>query len=166
MSSQSWHSEPLLIVFRSSNMLYPKEDAASNTLMFACRSCQYSEPAQAARIYRNALKEQVEETPGNVEDVAQDPTVGDSSPAHDYGGDTGYEGMDIDSEDEDEDGLPSTCTLCGNEIKCPYCGEASDGGVALEVDDPEKGVDGLQEEKLVQQEQRERAQSTAGHGGS
>ena len=133
MPSQSWHSEPLLIVLRSSNMLYPKEDAASNTLMFACRSCQYSEPAQAARIYRNALKEQVEETPGNVEDVAQDPTVGDSSPAHDYGGDAGYEGMDIDSEDEDEDGLPSTCTLCGNEIKCPYCGEASTASINSHV---------------------------------
>lgn len=154
-------------------MLYPKEDAANNTLMFACRSCQYSEPAQAARIYRNALKEQVEETPGNVEDVAQDPTVGDSSPArddsHTYGG---GEEMDMDSEEEDmygdgdEDGLPSTCTLCGNEIKCPYCGQASDGGVALEVDDPERRVNKAQEEKLVEQEQRERAQSTAGLGAS
>merc|ERR1711868_208968 len=58
-----------------SNMLYPKEDPTSNLLMFACRSCQYSEPATAACIYRNALQEQIAETAGNVEDVAQDPTL-------------------------------------------------------------------------------------------
>lgn len=58
-----------------SNMLYPKEDPSSNMLMFACRSCQYSEPATAACIYRNALQEQIAETAGNVEDVAQDPTL-------------------------------------------------------------------------------------------
>ena len=162
--------EPSLTMVYSSNMLYPKEDATNNTLMFACRSCQYSEPAQAARIYRNALKEQVEETPGNVEDVAQDPTVGDSSPAHDYGGDAGYEDMDMDMDSEEDEegdgGLPSTCTLCGNEIKCPYCGQASDGGVALEVEDSEREVDGVEGKKLVEQEQRERAQSTAGYGAS
>ena len=58
-----------------SNMLYPKEDPSSNVLMFACRSCQYSEPATAACIYRNSLQEQIAETAGNVEDVAQDPTL-------------------------------------------------------------------------------------------
>ena len=61
-------------------MLYPKEDRENSTLMFACRTCQFSEPAGASCIYRNSLKETIAETPGNVQDVAQDPTVG-ASPA-------------------------------------------------------------------------------------
>ncbi|KAF2215367.1 hypothetical protein CERZMDRAFT_35988 [Cercospora zeae-maydis SCOH1-5] len=58
-----------------SNMLYPKEDRATNTLMFACRTCQFSERATASCIWRNSLKEDVQETAGNVDDVAQDPTL-------------------------------------------------------------------------------------------
>ncbi|KAF2481743.1 hypothetical protein BDY17DRAFT_299574 [Neohortaea acidophila] len=58
-----------------SNMLYPKEDRLNNTLMFACRTCTFSEPAGASCIYRNSLKETIAETPGNVQDVAQDPTL-------------------------------------------------------------------------------------------
>ncbi|RMY36242.1 hypothetical protein D0866_04062, partial [Hortaea werneckii] len=57
-----------------SNMLYPKEDKLNNQLMFACRMCQWAEPADAMCIYRNALKEEIAETAGNVQDVAQDPT--------------------------------------------------------------------------------------------
>lgn len=138
-------------------MLYPKEDPSSNMLMFACRSCQYSEPATAACIYRNALQEQIAETAGNVEDVAQDPTVSDS--AHDYAKDSVMEdGMeDMDSEGDD---IPEMCTLCGQEILCPFCGLPSDGHMALEVDDPDHAQNGEQEEQLVQAEQRERAAST------
>ena len=138
-------------------MLYPKEDTASNTLMFACRSCQYSEPAQAACIYRNSLQEQIAETAGNVEDVAQDPTVGDPSATDSY-----MEGMDADDDQE----LPEMCTLCGQEILCPFCGQPSDGCLELEVDDPDRAKTHRQEEALVEAEQRERTMSTAGLAGS
>lgn len=139
-------------------MLYPKEDPSSNMLMFACRSCQYSEPATAACIYRNALQEQIAETAGNVEDVAQDPTV--SHHAHDDGKDSVMEDMeDMDSDDGDD--IPEMCTLCGQEILCPFCGLPSDGHLALEVDDPDRAQNGQQEEELVKAEQRERAVSNA-----
>lgn len=147
-------------------MLYPKEDPTSNMLMFACRSCQYSEPATAACIYRNALQEQIAETAGNVEDVAQDPTVSDSAHNHhhyhhDHPADsTMYDGHD--EEDTDGDEIPEMCTLCGQEILCPFCGQPSDGHLALEVDDPDRAQNGQQEEELVKAEQRERAVSNAG----
>ncbi|KAF2721507.1 hypothetical protein K431DRAFT_71729 [Polychaeton citri CBS 116435] len=72
-------SEAKKIAFRfcreCSNMLYPKEDKMNSTLLFACRTCQFSEPATASCIYRNELAQQIGETAGNVEDVAQDPTL-------------------------------------------------------------------------------------------
>ncbi|CZT14805.1 related to RPB9 DNA-directed RNA polymerase II, 14.2 KD subunit [Ramularia collo-cygni] len=58
-----------------SNMLYPKEDREGSQLMFACRTCEYSEPATASCIWRNSLKEDIKETAGNIDDVAQDPTL-------------------------------------------------------------------------------------------
>ena len=64
-------------------MLYPKEDRVNNTLMFACRTCTFSEPAGTSCIYRNSLKETIAETPGNVQDVADDPTVGNTSASFD-----------------------------------------------------------------------------------
>jgi DNA-directed RNA polymerase II subunit RPB9 len=138
-------------------MLYPKEDPSSNLLMFACRSCQYSEPATAACIYRNALQEQIAETAGNVEDVAQDPTVSHSS--HDFAKDS-FMGDGIEDMDSDDDDIPEMCTLCGQEILCPFCGLPSDAHMALEVDDPDRAQNGEQEEELVKAEQRERAAST------
>ena len=143
----------------SSNMLYPKEDPSSNVLMFACRSCQYSEPATAACIYRNSLQEQIAETAGNVEDVAQDPTVSDHAHHHHHHADSVMEDHyeDMDSEGDD---IPEMCTLCGQEILCPFCGQPSDGHMALEVDDPDRAQNVEQEEELVKAEQRERAAST------
>lgn len=140
-------------------MLYPKEDPTSNMLMFACRSCQYSEPATAACIYRNALQEQIAETAGNVEDVAQDPTVSDS--AHDFATDSVMQDGDELDMDSQGDEVPEMCTLCGQEILCPFCGNPSDGHLALEVDDPDRAQNGQQEEELVKAEQRERSMSTA-----
>ncbi|KXL49941.1 hypothetical protein M433DRAFT_151572 [Acidomyces richmondensis BFW] len=58
-----------------SNMLYPKEDELNSRLMFTCRNCTFSEPADSACVYRNSLKEEVAETAGNVDDVAEDPTL-------------------------------------------------------------------------------------------
>lgn len=74
-------------------MLYPKEDRISNTLMFACRTCQFSEPAASSCVFRNNLYNTVGETAGVTQDVGSDPTVG----------------------------LPDFCTLCGQEIFCSLC---------------------------------------------
>ena len=80
-------------------MLYPKEDRLNNTLMFACRTCQFSEPAASSCVFRNNLYNTVGETAGVTQDVGSDPTVG----------------------------LPDfcTCTLCGEELVCFMCGEAA-----------------------------------------
>ncbi|KAI9843686.1 MAG: hypothetical protein M1837_006153 [Sclerophora amabilis] len=80
-----------------SNMLYPKEDEATNTLMFACRTCQFSEPATSSCVFRNQLNNSVGETAGVTQDVGSDPTVT----------------------------LPDFCTLCGMEIRCRVCEELS-----------------------------------------
>ena len=80
-------------------MLYPKEDRLNNILMFACRTCQFSEPAASSCVFRNNLYNTVGETAGVTQDVGSDPTVG----------------------------LPDfcTCTLCGEELVCSECAEAA-----------------------------------------
>ena len=136
-------------------MLHPKEDRLNNTLMFACRTCQFSEPAGASCIYRNSLKETIAETPGNVQDVAQDPTVGDTESSFDfkyYYGMVDVAGVDV---------IPDLCTLCGQEILCPICDRPTDGGIMLETEDPE--VEVMEKgEGVVEQERRERSLSGAG----
>lgn len=136
-------------------MLYPKEDSESQTLMFACRTCQFSEPATAACVWRNSLKEDVQETAGNVEDVAQDPTVGTSSKQSIDDDDEVMNNIDEDAEAEGELDMPDFCTLCGNEILCPICEMPSDGGIALEVDDPGQDVE-AEGERVIAREKQER----------
>ena len=58
-------------------MLYPKEDKITTKLMFACRTCQYSEEAQSSCVFRNNMYNTVGETAGVTQDVGSDPTVGD-----------------------------------------------------------------------------------------
>ena len=131
-------------------MLYPKESNDSNTLLFACRTCQFSEPATVSCIYRNSLKEEIAETAGNVEDVAQDPTVGNSErDPSDYA-------MEDDWYGGGEDIVPDFCTLCGNEILCPFCDQPTDASMVLEVDDPDfevkaKGEEVVKAEKMERQ---------------
>jgi DNA-directed RNA polymerase II subunit RPB9 len=60
-------------------MLYPKEDRANSRLMYACRTCQFSEPASSSCVYRNQLSNTVGETAGVTLDVGSDPTVGSLS---------------------------------------------------------------------------------------
>ncbi|KAL9584689.1 MAG: hypothetical protein Q9212_001972 [Teloschistes hypoglaucus] len=110
-------SEKEQITFRfcreCSNMLYAKEDRINNKLMFACRTCQYSEDAVSSCVYRNSIYNIIGETAGVTQDVGSDPTVG----------------------------LPDvTCTFCGQEITCDTCGGVNDGGIGsgrcdLEVDE-------------------------------
>ena len=140
-------------------MLYPKEDRMNNTLMFACRTCQFSEPAGASCIYRNSLKETIAETPGNVQDVAQDPTVSEVTSSFDSQYDSAMEdakGVDV---------IPEMCTFCGQEILCPICEGPTDRGIMLEAEDPEAAVKEKGED-VVEDEKRERALSGAGFGSS
>lgn len=87
-----------------SNMLYAKEDRINNKLMFACRTCQYSEDAASACVFRNSIYNIIGETAGVTQDVGSDPTVG----------------------------LPDVCcTLCGQAVTCDFCGGVDeDGAVA------------------------------------
>lgn len=86
-----------------SNMLYPKEDRMTSRLMFACRTCQFSEEAKGSCVFRNTIHNTVGENSGVTQDVGSDPTVGDPFD----------ELCDV------------CCTLCGREIEwcCEWCGE-------------------------------------------
>lgn len=101
-------------------MLYPKEDRINNALMFACRTCSYSEPAQSSScVFRNDLSNTVGETAGITQDVGSDPTVGEDGPF-----------------DTAESPMPM-CTMCGQSIVCQVCDETAAEGMCFEVDDPE-----------------------------
>ncbi|OBT79794.1 hypothetical protein VF21_01507 [Pseudogymnoascus sp. 05NY08] len=65
----------------TSNMLYPKEDNDTRQLQFACRTCQYSEPAISSCVFRNVLNNAVGETAGVTQDVGSDPTLPRSNKA-------------------------------------------------------------------------------------
>ena len=86
---------PLANTVYSSNMLYPKEDRINNKLMFACRTCQYSEEAVSSCVFRNSIYNIIGETAGVTQDVGSDPTVGS---------------------------LDFCCTHCGHAIGCDFCG--------------------------------------------
>lgn len=90
-------TEFVLIEYSSSNMLYPKEDLNNRKLMYACRTCQFSEEASSSCVFRNNLYNTVGETAGVTQDVGSDPTVG----------------------------VPDFCTYCGQAITCPFCPEVS-----------------------------------------
>lgn len=143
-----------------SNMLYPREDREASQLMFACRTCNYSEPATASCIWRNSLKEDIKETAGNIDDVAQDPTVGEPSDSvmKDAQNENEEEGEEV---GEDGDVVPELCTMCGQEILCPICEQPSDGCLAFEVEDPDQG-DGEKQLQAIEAERRERTFSGSG----
>lgn len=108
-------------------MLYAKEDRINNKLMFACRTCQYSEDAVSSCVYRNSIYNIIGETAGVTQDVGSDPTVG----------------------------LPDvTCTLCGQEITCDICGGMNDGGIASQGCDLD-GDEGSGEDEYGGEDNRE-----------
>lgn len=112
-------------------MLYPRENRLADTLAFQCRNCQYNEEVGATCIYRNELSNNVGETSGVTQDVASDPTVGDP--------------------------IPDICTLCGQEILCITCGESTDGGTYLEVEDgPFNAIEDGKQEEAERQEREKR----------
>ncbi|KAJ5621348.1 hypothetical protein N7528_006131 [Penicillium herquei] len=95
---------------RDSNLLYPKEDRATNQLMFTCRTCHVGEPASSYCVYQNKLNSQVGDTAGVTQDVGSDPTV---CLPRITGIPSGIPSL-----------IPGFCYLCDAEITCFKCGEA------------------------------------------
>ncbi|KAL8951083.1 MAG: hypothetical protein Q9222_002923 [Ikaeria aurantiellina] len=133
-STQTAKPEKEQITFRfcreCSNMLYPKEDRINNKLMYACRTCQYSEDAASSCVFRNSIYNIIGETAGVTQDVGSDPTVG----------------------------LPDfCCTLCGQEITCDYCGEVDDSGFDEDEEDDDDDDDDEMDEAEDQESREETA---------
>mmetsp|Transcript_8711 Transcript_8711/g.12025 ORF Transcript_8711/g.12025 Transcript_8711/m.12025 type:complete len:116 (-) Transcript_8711:190-537(-) len=58
------------------NMLYPKEDKQSKTLLFQCRNCGHKENASHPRISRNEILQSTDDQyTVIVHDLASDPTL-------------------------------------------------------------------------------------------
>ncbi|KEF63284.1 uncharacterized protein A1O9_01261 [Exophiala aquamarina CBS 119918] len=83
-----------------SNLLYPKEDRATSTLLYICKACHATTTHDSACTFRQHLGANVQETAGVTTDVANDPTVGSDFLA-----------------------MPPSCTLCGDQLRCSQCGE-------------------------------------------
>lgn len=88
----------LLLTFFSSNLLYPREDRNTSRLKFVCKACTAVTEHDTACTYRHHLGSTVTETAGVTTDVANDPTVGESS-------------LDV-----------YFCTMCGDALRCGVCG--------------------------------------------
>ncbi|KAL2434203.1 hypothetical protein ABEF95_004984 [Exophiala dermatitidis] len=58
-----------------SNLLYPKEDRATSTLLYICKACHATTTHDSACTYRHQLGSTVQETAGVTTDVANDPTL-------------------------------------------------------------------------------------------
>ncbi|KAF2277056.1 uncharacterized protein EI97DRAFT_307821 [Westerdykella ornata] len=120
-------SKKILFRFCSecSNLLFPREDKANNRLLFACRSCRFSEVASSSCVMRHDVASSVGDTAGITQDVGQDPTVGLTR------------SLSRTTLSDDYDYLPPLCTMCGQDIVCIECGEGSAPGIALEASDPD-----------------------------
>jgi DNA-directed RNA polymerase II subunit RPB9 len=103
----------------SSNLLFPREDKSQNRLMFACRTCAFTEEAPSSCVMRHDISSTVGATAGVTAEVAQDPTVGLSHSS---------------SQASLSEDLPC-CTMCGMDIVCVECGEDWAPGFALEAED-------------------------------
>lgn len=122
-----WLSRLLANLFCSANMLYPKENKDTSELMFACRTCQYSEKAASSCVYRNSLDTSIGETAGVTQDVGADPTVG----------------------------VPGFCALCGLPIRCSFCEDMTSQGCILEMeydDDDDDEDDEMEASELIGKE--------------
>jgi len=57
------------------NMLYPKENKREKILMYACRNCNFKQPADNPCVYVQRIVHEVDELNFIIADVAQDPTL-------------------------------------------------------------------------------------------
>ncbi|KAH7065878.1 hypothetical protein BKA63DRAFT_427216 [Paraphoma chrysanthemicola] len=73
----STKKEPILFRFCSecSNLLFPREDKSENKLLFACRTCSFTEEAPSSCVMRHDISSTVGATAGVTAEVAQDPTL-------------------------------------------------------------------------------------------
>jgi DNA-directed RNA polymerase II subunit RPB9 len=106
----------------SSNLLFPREDKAESKLLFACRTCSFSEEAPSACVMRNEIASSAGDTAGVTSDIGQDPTVGLTRSF------SRASLMEL-------DGFPNFCTMCGQDIVCVDCGDESAPGLVLEAED-------------------------------
>ncbi|USP77455.1 DNA-directed RNA polymerase II subunit RPB9 [Curvularia clavata] len=116
--------EPILFRFCSecSNLLFPREDKSENKLLFACRTCNFTEEAPSSCVMRHEIASTVGATAGVTAEVAQDPTVGPSL-------------SDVQAAQAVLSGEMPCCTMCGMPIMCEECGEESAPGLVLEAED-------------------------------
>ena len=105
----------------SSNLLFPREDRVENKLLFACRTCSFTEEAPSSCVMRHEIASTVGATAGVTAEVAQDPTV---------------RLPDYDPQAALNEEMPC-CTMCGMPILCVECGEEAASGYVLEVMDEE-----------------------------
>ncbi|KAJ4298289.1 hypothetical protein N0V90_006189 [Kalmusia sp. IMI 367209] len=103
-----------------SNLLFPREDKAESKLLFACRTCSFSEEAPSACVMRHEIASSAGDTAGVTADIGQDPTVGLTRSL---------------SRTSLIDAFPNLCTMCGQDILCEDCGEESAPGLILEAED-------------------------------
>jgi len=75
----SGHDGPVFIGIKfcqeCNNMLYPKEDRDNRSLEYACRNCEYKEPATNFCVYVNKITHDVDELSRIVPEVIHDPTL-------------------------------------------------------------------------------------------
>ncbi|KAF1935754.1 hypothetical protein EJ02DRAFT_460108 [Clathrospora elynae] len=140
MGGSKGGKEPILFRFCSecSNLLFPREDKSENKLLFACRTCSFTEEAPSSCVMRHEIASTVGATAGVTAEVAQDPTVGFSQ---------------SDSQDTQHllnEEMPC-CTMCGMPIMCQECGEESAPGFVLEAEDEDTTVEPQRE--IIEQEE-------------
>jgi DNA-directed RNA polymerase II subunit RPB9 len=122
-----------LLTKRSSNLLFPREDKSENKLLFACRTCSFTEEAPSSCVMRHEIASTVGATAGVTAEVAQDPTVG-------------YSLSDAQAAQAALSEEMPCCTMCGMPIMCQECGEESAPGFVLEAEDEDPQAERSQQE--------------------
>ncbi|CAG8511412.1 376_t:CDS:2 [Paraglomus occultum] len=56
-------------------MLYPRQDRERETLLYACRNCEYQEGSENSLVYRNDIDPPDSEQTQIISDLAADPTL-------------------------------------------------------------------------------------------
>jgi DNA-directed RNA polymerase II subunit RPB9 len=131
--------EVKLLTKSSSNLLFPREDKSENKLLFACRTCSFTEEAPSSCVMRHEIASTVGATAGVTAEVAQDPTVG-------------YSLSDAQAAQAALSEEMPCCTMCGMPIMCQECGEESAPGFVLEAEDEDPQAERSQQEMREEEE--------------
>ncbi|XP_066398094.1 DNA-directed RNA polymerases II, IV and V subunit 9A-like isoform X2 [Miscanthus floridulus] len=57
------------------NMLYPREDKETRTVLYACQSCEHEEIATDTCVYKRVIRKPVGEPKDVLKDAATDPSL-------------------------------------------------------------------------------------------